>query len=148
MAEVDWGAWSRAAVAQLQRKNAEWQARFALPPNAPYRWDLETAELRIEGGLVADLCLIGSTSQHEGTFLWAWANDGIPPAAYHGLQAVKAFGEANDLRLLVDAEWPGGKPEALEMLAIAARILDGDGAWIDTQPDLTLFFVLRNIRRG
>jgi hypothetical protein len=149
MAEIDWGAWSREAVARVREKNEQWKARFGITSGTAYQWHLDCGEISFDRGhdlIVADLCCIGSTSSAEGTFLWAWANERTPAAATRDLDKVRAFGETHDLGLLIDAEWRGGKPDALEMLALATRILDGEGAWIAPMGDVTLYFVLRNFR--
>jgi hypothetical protein len=131
------------------RSCSDEMTRFALPRGAPYRWNLDEAQIvfaRGEADVVADLSLTGQTSTHEGTFLWGWANDAIPLAARRGVETVKAFGQEHGLSLLMEPEWPGGRPEGLEMLAIASRILDAEGCWIENSGDLTLFFALRNFR--
>src|SRR5687767_7024312 len=126
---TDWAAWSREAVQLMRRRNADWEQRFTLQ-GCPFVWDLETASIRFERTLddvVASICLVGTTSSPEGTFLWAWANEAIPSVTRRGLDLVRAFGAKHDLSVLTTAELPGGRPEALEMVAIAGRVLDADG---------------------
>jgi hypothetical protein len=133
----------------MNARNSEWNARFDLA-QAPYRWDLERGRIRFQrpgDRIVADLCLIGTASASEGTFQWAWANPANSGAATAGLDLVRRFGEEHDLPLLVTPEWPGGRSEALEMLAVAGRIQDAEGAFIDQAGDLTLCFTLRNFRQ-
>jgi hypothetical protein len=145
---TDWSAWSRDAVALMQRRNRDWRDEFALS-NEPFHWDLDSATIRFRRAsdeIVASLVLVGTTSEHEGTFLWAWANETIPDAATRGLDAVRRFGKDNDLPLLTDAEFPGSRPDALEVLAIAGRILDADGVFIDSTGDVTCFFALKDFR--
>jgi uncharacterized protein DUF6882 len=145
---TDWAAWSREAVAEMNRRNTEWIARYGLG-SAPYRWDLGRATIRFERGserIIADLCLIGSVSEHEGTFLWAWANEATPAAATVRLDRVRRFGEEHDLPLLTTPESPGGRAEGLEMLAIAGRIQDAAGALVDRDGDVTVFFTLHRFR--
>lgn len=145
---TDWGAWSRESVALMQRRNDEWHARFRLT-NDPFRWDLETATIRFHRAtdhVVASLCLIGTISDVEGTFLWAWANDTIPHSATAGLQEVQRFGEAHRLTLLIEPEFPASRADALEILATAGRILDADGVFIDSAGDVTCFFALKSFR--
>jgi hypothetical protein len=144
----DWAEWSRQAVTEMQVRNEAWVTRFALE-RAPYRWDLETAELIFERAVdhvVADICVVGSVSGAQGTFRWAWANEVIPPAAKRGLELVRTFGEAHDLPLLVTPEWPGGRADGLEMLAIAGQVQDAGGGFVDATGDLTLFFTLSHFR--
>lgn len=147
-AMTDWPEWSRQAVAEMQARNRAWVARFSLE-RAPYRWDVDSALLtfvRADHRVVADVCLIGTASRSEGTFLWAWANEAIPDGAKRGLSAVRAFGVRHDLPLLVTPEWPGGRAEGLEMLAVAGRILDASGGFVDENEDLTFFFALSGFR--
>ena len=146
---TDWSAWSREAVTLMQDRNRDWIARFGLE-KAPYNWDLERATITFtrdgDSAVVADICVIGSAAESTRTFLWGWANDALPAAALARLDAVREFGQSHDLGLLTDAEWPGGRAEGLEMLAVAGRILGAEGAWVDTSGDLTLFFLLFNLR--
>jgi hypothetical protein len=145
---TDWGAWSREAVATMEARNQAWISRFDLA-RAPYRWDLATAELVFDRGddrIVADLCVIGTVSESEGTFLWAWDNDRIPAIAKRGLEAVRRFGATHDLPRLTKAAWPGGRADGLEMLAIAGRLQDASGGFIDRDGQLLLFFTLHDFR--
>lgn len=145
---TDWSQWSREAVQQMEQRNRAWPRRYGLT-NEPYRWNLDLGELvfaRAGDEVVADLTLAGTVSSCERTFLWAWANDAIPPQAKRGLERVREFGRANNLPLLVKPEWAGGRPEGLEMLAIAARVLDAEGVLVDECSDVTMLFVLSSIR--
>ena len=74
-----------------------------------YHWSLDEAQpvfLCEREDVVADICVVGSVSASEGTFLWAWANAAIPPHARRGLERVREFGERNTLKLLSTPEWP------------------------------------------
>jgi hypothetical protein len=130
----------------MQERNVAWRARFGLTTES-FRWDLASATLRFEApgqAIVASVCLVGTTSDSEGTFLWAWANEAIPPAALEGLERVRSFGEINGLSLFTTAEFPGSRAEALEILACAGRILDAEGVFTDRSEDVTCFFVLKS----
>jgi hypothetical protein len=148
VAVTDWTEWSRQAVAAMQARNEAWIARFN-PDRAPYRWDLITAELLFEretDQVVADLCVVGTVSELEGTFLWAWDNDAIPATAKRGLDVVRTFGATHDLPRLITPEWPGDRADGLEMLAIAGRIQDASGGFVDQESGLLLFFTLHQFR--
>ena len=145
---TDWGEWSRQAVTAMNAQNEAWVTAFALQ-RAPYRWDLDTAELLFERAVdhvVADVCVVGTVSAAEGTFRWAWANEVIPPAARLGLELVRQFGETHDLPRLVMPEWPGSRADGLEMLAIAGRVQDASGGFVEATGDLLLFFTLSHFR--
>jgi hypothetical protein len=135
-------------VAQMQARNEEWIRGFSLQ-GVPYRWDLGTAELifvRAGDRVMADICAIGTVSEAEETFCWAWANDIIPPTAMRGLELVRAFGEEHDLPLLITPQWPGSLADGKEMLAVAGRIQDADGGFMDGDQGLTLLFTLSHFR--
>ena len=128
---TDWAEWSRESVHMMQARNAVFVSTFGLEA-APYRWDLDSALLTFRLGecdVVADLCLVGTTSQAEGTFLWAWANETIPACAVRGLEEVRVFGVTHGLGLLTEPEWAGGRADALEVMAIAGRLLDAAGVF-------------------
>jgi hypothetical protein len=145
---TDWSAWSREAVALMRQRNDAWQARYGLT-DQPYHWDLTSATIRFQRDtdqVVASLRLVGTISESDGTFLSAWANETIPPAATEGLDAVRRFGEENDLPLLTAGEFPASRQDALEILAIAGRLLDAKGVFIDQSGDVTCFFALMSFR--
>jgi hypothetical protein len=146
----DWARWSRESVALFQARNRDWLSRFDLGAQ-PYRFDLDTAALTFDRGsdlVVADLTVIGTTSRSEGTFLWSWANESLPPIATSLATRVRSFGEDNDLPLLTRPEWPAARPEALEMLAISARVLDADGCFVHDSGDVTYYFALFHLREA
>lgn len=145
---TDWSEWSREAVELMRRRNLAWQTRFELT-SEPFHWDLASATLRFERAtdvVAAALCVVGTTSISEGTFLWAWANEGIPSVATAGLERVREFGVANELMLLTTPEVRGTRSDALEILATAGRILDAEGVFSAPSGDVTCYFVLQSFR--
>jgi len=147
-AEADWSTWSKEAVRLIQERNHAWMRDFGLG-GCQYEWNLDNAQILFRSDsteVVADLCVVGSVSEAEGTFQWAWANESIPCQARRGLEKVRVFGESNGLDLLTTPEWIGSRSEGLEMSAVAARLLDAAGVWIETSPDITLFFALFRFR--
>jgi hypothetical protein len=145
----NWAAWSQEAVHLMQERNTAWTRNYGLE-GCRYEWSLDDAQLvfRSESDeVVCDICVIGSVSRSEGTFCWAWANEAIPSCAQRGLEGVREFGKTRALELLIQPRWPGGRPDGLEMAAVAGRILDADGVWIAETGDVTVFFALSNFRR-
>ncbi len=133
----------------MDARNRAWIDKYQLS-GARYVWDLATATIVFEAAasrIVADVCVVGTLSKHEGSFLWSWANDAIPGRAKRGVDKVRDFGTANSLSLLTVAELQGERSQGLELVAIAGRVLEADGVWIDEEGDLTLFFALFNFRR-
>lgn len=149
-AAADWGEWSREAVQLMQERTNAWVRDYSLQ-DRHYHWSLDDAKLVFpsEGDeVIADICVLGSLSVSEGTFLWAWANEAIPSQARRGLERVREFGEENGFEPLTKPEWSADRADGLEMTAIAARVLDAAGVWVAPTGDVTLFFALSNFRRG
>jgi hypothetical protein len=133
----------------MQARNRRWLEQFTLK-GAPFFWDLETAMVAFDspaGRVLADICVVGTAWKVDETFLWSWANEAIPDQAKSGIHKVREFGDVNDLPLLTTAELPGGRSQGLEALAITGRVLDAEGALVDEQGEMTLFFALSSFRR-
>lgn len=145
----DWSAWSREAVEMMVARNAEWPQQFGLQGKPAYRWDLDSATLVLEGALhqvVATVCLVGTSSDSEGSFLWSWGNEAIPPQHGQALEVVHDFGREHQLALLTTARIQGGRPEATECLCIAARLQRAMGTFIDQEGDVTLYFSILHMQ--
>ena len=146
---TDWAAWSREAVEMMQARNAEWPLEFGLQGSPSYRWDLDRALLALETPLhevIATVCLVGTSSEQDGSFVWSWANEAIPKQHGQALEVVHEFGRQNQLALLTTARIPGGRPEAMECMCIAARLQRAVGTFIDQQGDVTLYFTLLHLQ--
>jgi hypothetical protein len=141
--ETDWAAWSREAVETMMARNAEWPRQFGLQAAPRYHWNLETASLVLQAPLhevQGTVCLVGTSSESEGSFVWSWANADIPAQHGQALEVVHDFGREHQLALLTTARIPGGRPEATECLCIAARLQRAIGTFVDQQGDITLYF--------
>lgn len=146
---TDWAAWSRAAVASMVARNTEWPRQFGLQDKPRYHWDLDRATLVLQAPLhqvVATVCLVGTSSEQEGSFVWSWANAAIPAQHGQALEVVHDFGRANQLALLTTASIQGGRPEATECLCIAAHLQRAVGTFIDQQGDVTLYFTILHMQ--
>lgn len=146
---IDWNAWSREAVETMVAGNAQWQRDFGLEGSPKYHWDLDTATLTLEGALgpvLATVCLVGTSSDSEGSFLWSWANEAVPRQHAQALEVVHEFGRENQLALLTTARIQGGRPEAMECLCIAGRLQRAMGTFIDKRGDVTLYFTVLHLR--
>lgn len=146
---TDWAAWSREAVETMMAQNAQWPRQFGVQGNPAFQWDLDSATLVLEAPLhkvVATVCLVGTSSEKEGSFVWSWANEAIPKLHGQALEVVHDFGRENQLALLTTACIPGGRPEALECLCIAARLQRAIGTFIDQQGDVSLYFTILHMQ--
>lgn len=145
----DWAEWSRETVRLMQERNDALILNYGLQ-NAGYKWCLDCAEIVFDthdAVTAASLSVIGTLSKAEQTFLWSWANEALPAPARRGMEKVRAFGENNQLDMLMTSEWESDLSQALEAAAIAGRILDAFGVWTEEAGDVTLFFALSDIKR-
>jgi hypothetical protein len=136
---MDWAAWSREAVALMSARMTELMSRHGLEAAARCHWDLEAGKITI-GDATFRLVTVGTVAGDQ--FLWSWANDAIPASAKAGIERVSGFGNDNDLCLLTHPYSPGGLAQAKECLALAGRILDADGVWIDQTESGYIVFIL------
>lgn len=146
---TDWAAWSREAVQDMVHKNEQWPQQMGLLEPLQCRWDLERALLAFEAPLhevIATVCLVGTSSAQDGSFVWSWANEAIPVQHGQALEVVHDFGRANQLALLTTARIPGGDPVALECLAIAARLQRAVGTYVDRRGDVSLYFTILHLQ--
>lgn len=143
-----WQAWSDEARALMGRRNDRWQQEYDLL-DAPYRWKLQPPKLVFEreaDEVVAELCFVGSYSPAEGDFMWAWGNTTIDRDVRVGLEVVRRFGAAHGWSLLTEPRVAAGE-EVLELLAaIAGRVQDAAGTFIDASGDMELAFTIRQFR--
>jgi hypothetical protein len=142
---MDWGAWSREAVSMMSARTTALLAKHALPTGAPYRWQLDRAVL-VVGDVEFPLVTVGTVA--GDSFMWGWANEAIPAVAKRGLERVRAFGETNDLGLLCSPCVPGGLAQAKQCVALAGRVLDAAGVWLDATAHGHIAFVLGEANRG
>src|SRR5262245_65860766 len=104
----------------MQERNDAWMREFALS-GCQYEWNLDSAQILFRSDtveVVADICVVGSVSEAQGTFLWAWANEEIPCQARRGLDKVRALGESNSLELLPIPDRGGRAPEVWSITGI------------------------------
>lgn len=144
----DWAQWSKDAVSLMSRRNAAWEGEYRVS-GAPYQWTLDPPELVFDRGqdeVVADICVVGTASLGEGTYLWAWANEAIPESARKGLDEVRLFGREYGLPLLFEPMMHGGLSEGKECAATAGKIQNAAGVFVELSGDPIIFFTLHNFR--
>lgn len=115
------------------------------------RFDLDltvaTISFRDDAGLVrvsADLQVAGTWSR--GSWMWPWDNESVPFGARSRLDAVRAFGRAQELDLFVDSFEPCDEGEAWSMAAVAAAQLDAACIYRVPRPRALLFLLLFDLR--
>lgn len=79
--------------------------------------------------VLASIQVVGTTSISGGTWLWGWANESLTPKVTTQLAKVRAFGEAESISELTDAELPDDEYLGWGMTAVAAKLLGAKGAY-------------------
>ena len=123
----------------LADRNHALLKRYGVTVDATYQWDLDESLFTFNDSIHFKLVLVGTTAE-DGTFLWSWANDALPEGSRRVMMQVHDYGHTHDLGVLFKPLLQGAHSEALEMMAIAGRVLRADGFWIE--PDSGLYFLL------
>lgn len=146
-----WESFLDEAMEYLQSQQDRLNADYQLSSWQRYNYNQEggTIVFSSDGriGIVADIHIVGSTSKSGGTWLWAWDNPSVLDRVKHCLTDVRTFGEVHGFDKLTTPKWPGDERDGWEMTAVAAFILQTQGAYRAPHDNGVLFMVLRNIRR-
>lgn len=146
---TDWAAWSREAAESMVARNALWPQEMGLHEPLQCSWDLERSLIVFEAPLhevIATVCLVGTSSDTENSFVWSWANEAIPVQHGQALEVVHDFGREHKLALLTTPSLQGGKPVAMECLGIAARLQRAVGTYVDQRGDVALYFSILHLQ--
>jgi hypothetical protein len=116
------------------------------------RWSVTTAgELVFHDALrthelVADAEIIGSLSQDNGSWTWAWGDEDLEPELRQRLVPVRTFGEVRGLAALTEPAWPADEIDGWEMTSVANYLMGGDAVYRAPIEQLQVFMMLRNLR--
>jgi Family of unknown function (DUF6882) len=127
---------------KVRIENAE--AKFGIDALPRYEYDLyrreiwwsEVGEPQIRGRVT----VVGSVSTKTGTWLWSWANPHFADVALGDIDKVREFGERESIAKLTEEKWEAEEVDGWEMTAIAARLLEAQGAY--RSPSETTFLFL------
>lgn len=121
------------AVHELMRLNELCGREFHISAWPRWDYDLDRGTLTFSEDslpkVVALIQVIGTTSISSKTWLWAWANEYLPPNVKKAVEEVRAFGERENIPELIKAKLPDDEHFGWEMTAIAAKILGAKGAY-------------------
>ncbi|MBA2919031.1 hypothetical protein GON01_14105 [Sphingomonas sp. MAH-20] len=150
----DWYAkWRHDAVHILQEQNARLKEQFRLNSWPRYDYDLAARQLTFsENGrakVVADIQVVGTTSQNAGNWLWAWANSHWPADCIEEAQRARSFGEDHGIEELTSGYVEDDDLNGLgwELTAVTARICGAVGAYRPPRDEGGgLFLLYRDVR--
>src|ERR1700730_8286285 len=126
-------AYRHEAVHELMRLNklCEQEFRISSWPRWDYELERGTLTFSQDGApkVLASIHVIGTTSISGETWMWSWANESLPPNVTQAAARVRAFGEAENIPELKEAELPDDEYLGWGMTAVAARVLGAKGAY-------------------
>jgi hypothetical protein len=139
------------ARTMMAKRQPATYAQFGLDYSMQYNWDTERAEIVFSSKGIpvvrAALQFVGSISGHEGTWLWGWANESIPPVATSRLAAVRAYGREQGFPKLTEPEWVPEGNDGHDVMMVSACILGAPAFFHDHMWELAMFFVLDGFER-
>lgn len=83
---------------------------------------------------------IGSYSQTDSTWFWAWGNVSIDASLKQAAERVRRYGEEHKFPLLTVSDWQATMDDAWAMTAIAVMVSNGAGAYCGQMGPLSMFF--------
>jgi hypothetical protein len=139
--------YARAMMADLQAATFQ---RFGIDHTGQYEWDLDRAEITFSRKKVpfvrAHLQLVGSINRRKNTWLWGWANEGVPSQATERMSEVRRYGEEQGFEKLTMPEWSPEGNDGHDVMYVAASITGACATFHDHHGDLALYFTLDDFR--
>jgi hypothetical protein len=153
MTTDEYEKWVRQARAHSKERMESATHEFGLGTYKRYDVDLPTAKIRFsdEQGATrvsADIQVAGSWSPNSDSWMWSWENESMPAAACARVEAVKQFGEKNDIDELKSSFPFCDEGKAWSMASAAAEILGAECPYRVVQPKSYVFLLLFSIRKN
>ena len=140
------------AVSELQEKQDSLDERFGLSSHERWDWDQETGEIVFTNAgmpaMIARIQFVGSISTVSDTWLWSWDNPSFNSDTVNELLTLRDFGEAEHFAKLTVPKWPAGEADGWEMTAVAAKVLNAQGAYRTPGETGFTYMLLDNVRRA
>ncbi len=144
-----WTPFLSNAISDLQAKQDLIEQRFNLSQHERWDWDQETGHIVFSNAgvpaLVARIQFVGSVSTLSNTWLWSWANPSVEAKMADEMLAVRTFGEAETFANLTVPKWPADEVDGWEMTAVAAKMLDAQGAYRTNDDNGFTFMLLMDV---
>ena len=78
---------------------------------------------------VAPAQIIGTFNTDDNSWLWAWDNPSVVDELKVSSQKLREYGETNRIEKLTMNKWSGTEEDAWEMVALAAKLDNAQGAY-------------------
>ena len=123
----------RQSIAYLQPKQDLLTSKYRLSHHERYDWHQESGQLIFSNdgkpAVVADIQFVGSLSFRSKTWMWSWANESFLEKVRSQIRRVRAYGDEHSLLRLACAYWGADEEDGWEMTAVAAYLLQAQGAY-------------------
>ncbi|PZR24797.1 MAG: hypothetical protein DI535_20865 [Citrobacter freundii] len=135
----------------LREKQQNCQSVFKLGDYKRWYYDQVTGVLTFSDNeadkLRIDFEDVGSFSLKSNTWLWAWDNPHVQEKVRSEITMVRDFGQARNFELLTTPQWEAEEPDAWQMTAIAAYLMQAKGAYRapSSNGQLYSFFIFKTI---
>ena len=149
MTSEEFTQFSHDACHELMRLNEQCDQQFRILSWPRYDYDLKTGTLIFSKdnipGVITNIQVVGTTSTSEGTWLWSWANISLPKNSTEQMDAVRAYGEGENLAALKNSYAEDDEYLGWEMTAIAAKILGAKGGYRCPSNDGFIYFIYTDL---
>jgi hypothetical protein len=143
-------AWCEEAFATFTGKQNRLVDTYRLSSWERYDYDAAAGTLTFSDAgaarVVAEIQVLGTTS--DADWLWGWANDHWPASSVAAMERVRAFGAEHGIEELTSEFLASDDLDGMGWMlaAIAARILDAEGAYRAPSETGALYLVLQSIK--
>jgi len=146
----NWQDFIDSCAAELRVKQDRLGDVFDIPHHDRWHWSQERAEIVFSNDgvpvVTATITFVGSLSTRSNTWLWSWANQSLEPAVVGNMARVRDVGEALNRPHLEVPTWDADESDGWAMTAIAAHLLDAEGAYRTGKDNGFTYMVLSNVR--
>ncbi|MBN8734064.1 MAG: hypothetical protein J0L64_26235 [Acidobacteria bacterium] len=150
MTEEEYQQFRHEAVHALMDLNEAVEREFRL--SALPRWDYDLSDgvlvfsAEDVAKVIADIQVVGTTSNESKTWMWGWANDSLPPRAVSRIDAVRKYGDSESIPQLTTDVLTNDDYLGWELTAVTARLLGAKGAYRCPGDNGFLYVVYEDIR--
>jgi hypothetical protein len=151
MTYLEYETFLRESTDYLRARIEGAKAQFGIGYLPRYEYDLfrgeiwwsEVGEPKIRGRVT----VVGTISTKSNTWLWSWANPHFSNVILGDIDKVRKFGSAEAITKLTEEKWEAEEVDGWEMTAIAARLLEAEGAYRPPNDNGFLFLLYDRLER-
>ncbi len=111
-----------------------------------HAWNVDITRSIVDfgNGRIHPIQLIGTESEGDGCFMWAWANTAskLPPASIRGVESLRAWGQKNGVAELSERKLPLDQWPGHNLAMVAAGLLNADAYYRGPYDGGALYFLV------